>query len=284
MDNFKRVHVGSRSFVLIDNGAAFNVDFVTAIKVLKPDADELKEVLHSTKTEDTTSQPPPPPPVRGKSLRESGNTNDDDDGEEYVFMDQPVEDIDTYQVASDETPNYVNDKLCQVKPLSFTKEDGDDSEGELYEPMEELVESVSSPTGVHKPEITTPPRPAAKTNVPSLQNSSQTTKVPAPLPREKKHSASISNEDCQKPSVEKSTGSKIKEKSSFDIAEKSIQDIVEVLSLLRLHKYAARFKEEMVDGELLAELSVEDLQSEFKFSKLEAMRLYKYIEKGHIPK
>lgn len=236
-----------------------------------------------------TSQPPPPP-ARQPSVRKPGNTNDDDD-EEYEVMEQPEEDIDTYTVASDDKPNYVNDNLCQVKPLP--KGDGDDSDGELYEPMEEQVENlcVSSPTGVDKPSISIPPRPsipippkpAAKPNVPPPENSSHTSKVPTPLPRDK-HSSSISNEDCPKSPEHKSTDSKIKEKSSFDIAEKSIQDIAGVLSLLRLNKYVARFEEEMVDGELLAELTVEDLQSEFNFSKLEAMRLCKYIEKGHIPK
>jgi hypothetical protein len=242
--------------------------------VLPPDADEIKEILHPKQSEDRRSQPPPPP-VRGKSLKKPGSTINDDDDEEYEVMEQPEEEIDTYRLASEETPNYVNDKLCQVKPLSFTQQDDDESEGELYEPMEEVENlNLSSPAGLQKQQdVTLPPRQASKTNVPPPEIPSPTTKVPLPTPRDKKQS---SEEDC--------ADLKIQRKGSFDIAEKSIQDIIEVLSLLRLNKYATKFREEMVDGELLAELTVEDLQNEFQFSKLEAMRLYKYIEKGHIPK
>ncbi|XP_062599987.1 uncharacterized protein LOC134261576 [Saccostrea cucullata] len=257
-----------------------------AIKILKPDADELKDVLQTYQNETTVSHPPPSIPVRGQSLKKARQEGDDDDGEDYEVMEQPMEEVDTYRVAAAAgTPSYVNDRLCQVKPLVAGQDDADDEEGDMYEPMENPDENTtpSKPVVISKPDETPPPpRPVEKPNVRSrsLPNTgAPTPKDTTPPARERGHSTSCADEPehCKKPLVTNTT-------NAFDIEEKSIQDIGEVLCRLRLNKYVERFEEEMVDGEILAGLSVEDLQKEFNFSKLEAMRLFKYIEKGHIPK
>lgn len=64
----------------------------------------------------------------------------------------------------------------------------------------------------------------------------------------------------------------------------SIKDILEVLKLLKLEEYAQVFHDNSVDGEILTSLSFDDLVSELNMKKLEALRLHKYIETGHVPK
>lgn len=269
---------------------------------MAPDADEIKDVLNA---KENSADPgvPPPPPVRGKSLRKPGKpgdeTDDDDDGEAYEVMEQPEPEIDTYRIPSD-PPSYVNDRLCQVKPMaqSADNKDEDSDSGELYEPVEdpdggEYCEPVKMKDD-RGPVFRLPPKPAERPKPkpkPSYENSSLKQST---LTEDEKDLSKPANQDSPVLHAEKKVNLQEEQKvektvdspasGEFNIAEKSMRDIEQVLRVLRLDKYIERFRSEMIDGEILAELNVEDLQSEFSFSKLEAMRLFKYIEKGHIPK
>lgn len=68
------------------------------------------------------------------------------------------------------------------------------------------------------------------------------------------------------------------------VKKMTISDIKGVLETLSLGQYAACFEENSVDGEILSSLSVDDLVSELNLKKLEALRLHKYVECGHVPK
>lgn len=270
-----------------------------SIKELAPDAAEIIDVLNPKDSKSTAaSTTPPPPPVRGKSLKKPRDSEEDDDGEAYEVMENPEGEIDTYRVA-DNPPSYVNDRLCWVKPLSSepSAEIAGDSKhrdsGELYEPMKDPGDYLEPQKHIESKPV--PVKPEDSKPVPTSRLPPKPKKKPEKRqPYENSHPLSDEKEPPvlppPPPPNKESEGSgevkctESKTPCSFCIEEKSIQDIVHVLSLLRLNKYAERFQEEMVDGEILAGLSVEDLQSEFGFSKLEALRLYRYIEKGHVPK
>jgi len=64
----------------------------------------------------------------------------------------------------------------------------------------------------------------------------------------------------------------------------TIKDLSGVLEELHLGQYAKSFEENSVDGEILSSLSVDDLVSELSLKKLEAIRLYKFVKSGHVPK
>lgn len=78
---------------------------------------------------------------------------------------------------------------------------------------------------------------------------------------------------------------KDKDKSSgFSVKSLSILDLACKLQELKLEKYVKVFKDNQVDGEILASLTVDDLIAELGLKKLEAVRLMKFVESGHIPK
>jgi hypothetical protein len=64
----------------------------------------------------------------------------------------------------------------------------------------------------------------------------------------------------------------------------SINEIGEHLKSLKLEQYTEVFKENQIDGLILANLSVEDLQNELGLRKIEAIRLNKFVTAGHIPR
>ncbi|KAH3711600.1 uncharacterized protein LOC127858218 [Dreissena polymorpha] len=71
---------------------------------------------------------------------------------------------------------------------------------------------------------------------------------------------------------------------SIDVVKLSINDICDYLKVLRLDKYEPMFRENMIDGELLVDLSKEDYEQEFGMTGLEAMRILKFAKKGHLPR
>ncbi|XP_060569704.1 uncharacterized protein LOC132728110 isoform X1 [Ruditapes philippinarum] len=72
--------------------------------------------------------------------------------------------------------------------------------------------------------------------------------------------------------------------NEFDVTSLSMSEVSESLNELGLDKYAKEFKENKIDGEILASLSVEDFTKELGMKKLEAIRLHKFAKSGHIPK
>nr|KAG5710798.1 hypothetical protein BaRGS_026949 [Batillaria attramentaria] len=61
-------------------------------------------------------------------------------------------------------------------------------------------------------------------------------------------------------------------------------DVVAVLTKLKLSKYANSFKNQLVDGVILTQLTTDTLREDFGMTRLEAIRLMTFIERGHLPK
>ncbi|XP_053382835.1 uncharacterized protein LOC123539940 [Mercenaria mercenaria] len=96
-----------------------------------------------------------------------------------------------------------------------------------------------------------------------------------------KHHPDISREENVPSNTE---GQIAKDVPEFNVNEMSIKEIGENLKALKLGQYAEVFEENQVDGEILASLSVEDLQNELGLKKLEAIRLNKFAISGHVPR
>ena len=75
-----------------------------------------------------------------------------------------------------------------------------------------------------------------------------------------------------------------KELTKQDVAKMTIAEIGESLKALQLDKHVKTFKEQMIDGAIVQDLTMDDFVKEFKLTKLEALRLAKFISTGHIPK
>lgn len=69
-----------------------------------------------------------------------------------------------------------------------------------------------------------------------------------------------------------------------NVRKMTIKEIAEALKSLRLDHYAGSFEENSIDGEILSSLGVNDLVEELSMKKIEAVRLRKFVESGHIPK
>ncbi|KAL3891480.1 hypothetical protein ACJMK2_003742 [Sinanodonta woodiana] len=67
------------------------------------------------------------------------------------------------------------------------------------------------------------------------------------------------------------------------IEQYKIKDVSEALRFLKLDKYIQRFEDEMVDGRMLRSIDGNFLRDEFKFTRVEALRLMNYVKDGHIP-
>eukprot|EP00105_Crassostrea_gigas_P017177 XP_011434847.1 PREDICTED: uncharacterized protein LOC105333519 [Crassostrea gigas] len=68
-----------------------------------------------------------------------------------------------------------------------------------------------------------------------------------------------------------------------DLQKMNVADIGALLKKLRLEKYASVFEKQWIDGAILSELTADILHTDCKMTKLEAVRLMTYVEKGHIP-
>ncbi|XP_052252024.1 uncharacterized protein LOC127858783 isoform X2 [Dreissena polymorpha] len=71
---------------------------------------------------------------------------------------------------------------------------------------------------------------------------------------------------------------------SIDVKKLSINDVCGYLKVLRLEKYESIFREDMIDGALLAELSKDNFEKEFGMTVLEAVRILKFAKEGHLPR
>lgn len=75
-----------------------------------------------------------------------------------------------------------------------------------------------------------------------------------------------------------------KDLTKQDVARMTIAQLGESLEALQLDKHVKTFKEQMIDGAIVQDLTMDDFVKEFKLTKLEALRLTKFITTGHIPK
>ncbi|XP_052249436.1 uncharacterized protein LOC127857118 isoform X1 [Dreissena polymorpha] len=71
---------------------------------------------------------------------------------------------------------------------------------------------------------------------------------------------------------------------SIDVKKLSINEVCGYLKVLRLEKYESMFREDMIDGALLAELSKDNFEQAFGMTVLEAVRVLKFAKEGHLPR
>ncbi|XP_061178679.1 uncharacterized protein LOC133187338 [Saccostrea echinata] len=69
----------------------------------------------------------------------------------------------------------------------------------------------------------------------------------------------------------------------FTQTNMSVKEVGNMLKKLKLGRHVKKFKTEMIDGEILKELTRSILVNDFNFTHVEAIRLEKYIESGHVP-
>lgn len=72
--------------------------------------------------------------------------------------------------------------------------------------------------------------------------------------------------------------------TKLDVAKMTIAELGESLMALKLDKHVKTFKEQLIDGAIVQDLTVDDFVKEFKLTKLESLRLAKFVATGHIPK
>ncbi|KAH3840638.1 uncharacterized protein LOC127878031 isoform X2 [Dreissena polymorpha] len=64
----------------------------------------------------------------------------------------------------------------------------------------------------------------------------------------------------------------------------TMNEIGDILRLLKLDEYVDTFQDNQVDGAILTSLKRDDLVNELGMTKLQATRLFMYMSEGHIPK
>lgn len=68
-----------------------------------------------------------------------------------------------------------------------------------------------------------------------------------------------------------------------DLQKMGVADVGALLQKLKLEKYASVFENQWIDGAILSELTADILHTECGMTKVEAVRLMTYVEKGHLP-
>lgn len=217
----------------------------------------------------TSKIPPKPMPKPIVSTKEA---SDDSDGEIYggdyevIDDDKPLEPPNKLNKS---TTGYANDILCQVRPFSDRKTQDTSEESDEYEEMEEKIADPKF-EGHSKIDKETQNREAKflQTQADDLYSTAATIDI-IKTPEE------AGNEVCtaQAEGIVK----------SCYVSGKSIKELGEILEKLRLGKYLEKFAEDLIDGEIVQDLTADDLKSDYQFTKTEAIRLRKYIEQGHIP-
>ena len=69
-----------------------------------------------------------------------------------------------------------------------------------------------------------------------------------------------------------------------DVEALKIRELGEWLRELKLEKYVSMFAEQGIDGVLLKELSRQDFKNDFGMSAIEAIKLSKFAQTGHVPR
>lgn len=76
---------------------------------------------------------------------------------------------------------------------------------------------------------------------------------------------------------------KSEKQTTIKVAELTISELGEYLEKLNLSQYIGKFRDALVDGPILIDLDRDVLKTEFGLSTIEAIRLYKFAQEGHVP-
>ncbi|XP_062617791.1 uncharacterized protein LOC134279413 [Saccostrea cucullata] len=215
------------------------------------------------KSEDGKSTKPnvKPKPVVTKRI----STNEKDVYDEIVECSE----LPTQIVQPKKVNGYVNDNFCPVQPIPITQKTGDQNDYEEY-----MFMSTPKSNRGHVEIISHERRydqKTAKLQTPQPEYDYFSRSIGREHPEDAYAGFTLVQDNIQTP------------KESEYVSRKTIKELGEILIKLKLEKYVEKFAENMVDGEIVQELSAADLKNEFEFTRAEALRLRKYIEKGHIP-
>ena len=181
---------------------------------------------------------------------------------------------------------YVNDILCQVKPFSGQKPPDDEDESDEYEAIEEKLmvngkdlikkggKGVVEPQDSDIYSVPMESQEITQTNQDEVSEDDEYA-----VPDDACELKTTRNLDVKEEIVSQTDNVS---RENF-VSGKSIQELGEILVTLRLEKYVDSFAKDLIDGEIVVDLTVEDLKDDYQFTKTEAIRLKKYIEQGHIP-
>ncbi|XP_061178682.1 uncharacterized protein LOC133187341 [Saccostrea echinata] len=152
---------------------------------------------------------------------------------------------------------YENDNFCPVQPIPIAQDSGEENDYEEY--IEESISTQNS-NREHIDNVPQPEYDYVVSQPYSTEYSGGAFAGLAPI-------------QCKLQTPQ----------TSNYASGRTIKELGEILVKLKLEKFVDQFAVDMVDGEIVQHLTEEDLKKEFKFTRVEAIRLRKYIEKGHIP-
>ncbi|XP_061178680.1 uncharacterized protein LOC133187339 [Saccostrea echinata] len=206
-----------------------------------------------------------------------GDSDDEIYGEDYEEITQEKKPGSSKPEVSNK-PGYVNDVLCQVRPFSEPRAEDSDNESNEYEEIKEKLPIPQMKEKVRVPKNIDNREPMKLIETPRVQRVYDYA-IPDPnyfISKQEAHkdmSVGIApaEENIQTPCM------------SNHVSGKSIKELGEILVKLKLDKFVDRFSEDMIDGEIVQDLTVADLKEDYNFTKTEAIRLRKFIEQGHIP-
>ncbi|XP_062617793.1 uncharacterized protein LOC134279414 [Saccostrea cucullata] len=222
-----------------------------------------QSVKEEQKNEAKLEKPPKPKLKPKPKVFTKQTINDDLDTDVYEEIGECSK-LQSPNVQPKKVHGYVNDNFCPVQPISITQDSGAENDYEEY-----IQESTSTPESNREHgDIVSYERMYDK------KTAGQQTPEP-------EYDYIVSQPYVTEHSVGPCTG--LTSKESKYVSGRTIKEIGEILIKLKLEKFVDQFAKNMVDGVIVQELSAEDLRNEFKFTKIEALRLRKYIENGHIP-
>ncbi|XP_061178681.1 uncharacterized protein LOC133187340 [Saccostrea echinata] len=212
----------------------------------------------------------PNPPVT-KELS-ADDSDDEIYGDDYEVIDEDFK-LNPPTVQTEKGPGYENDILCQVRPFAVTKTQDSDGESDEYE---EITDKIPTPGENIKQGIFERKEPnIEQINIPQTDSECE---YAEPEPDDWTEDTAQSNISSTSVPTEDRGQTK-----SNHVSGKTIKELGEILIKLKLGKFVDRFSEDLIDGEIVQDLTVKDLKEDYSFTKTEAIRLRKFIELGHVP-
>ncbi|XP_052763879.1 probable serine/threonine-protein kinase samkC isoform X2 [Mya arenaria] len=114
-----------------------------------------------------------------------------------------------------------------------------------------------------------------KNTVPDTKHAKKNTAERNPaMPKNTKHSANNDNR----------ADSQTNQTTPANVQSMDIGKLCDVLKQLKLDKYVQTFHDNAIDGMIVSSLKSEEYQTELGMTRLEALRLFHFVQSGHIPK
>ncbi|XP_062617796.1 uncharacterized protein LOC134279416 [Saccostrea cucullata] len=240
----------------------------------KSQASGIGEVQSNVKVAKIPPKPKPKPKINPVATKEFSANDSDDEiyGDDYEVIDEDIK-LNLPTLPADKGPGYANDILCQVRPYQEAKTEDPDDESDEYE---EIIEKLPTPEKNIKQVASVRAVPDYK-QINTLKSDSECEYAEPELDDVAEEEAHSNISFSVQPTEDKGQA------RSNHVSGKTIKELGEILMKLKLDKYVERFSEDLIDGEIIQDLTVQDLKEDYNFTKTEALRLRKFIELGHVP-